>query len=193
MNFEVEDIDLGFIWGKLHNELVGLGKQIKQEDDKSELKRNYITTFFSMVEAMSFSTRQILLLWHNYNQIELSSEEIYLLKEKSIEIKSNGTIKTKERYFAFESLFKFTYLTYSKYFKKESQYKNLMSDSRYHFFKEALEIRNRITHPKRPQSIIISKAEFDKIGEAHDWYHNFIIEMLDGVVLTKTPTEELIL
>ena len=35
MNFEVEDIDLGFVWGKLHNELVRLGKQIDQEEDRS--------------------------------------------------------------------------------------------------------------------------------------------------------------
>lgn len=184
---------MGFIWGKLHNELVQLGKQIEQEENRSELKRNYITTFFSMVESLSFSTRQILLLWHKYNQIELSNEEIFLLKEKSIEIKSNGMIRIKERYFAFESLFKFTYLTYSKHFKKESQYKELINDSRYYIFKEALGIRNRITHPKDSQSIIISNAELSKVYEAHDWYHNFIIEMLDDVVLKKIPTEELIL
>ena len=145
-----------------------------------------------MVEAMSYSTRQLLLLWHNYNNIELSSEEIYLLKEKSIEIKSNGAIKTKERYFAFESLFKFTYLTYSKHFKKESLYKDLISDNRYHSFKEALEIRNRITHPKGSQSILISQAEFKKICEAHDWYHSFLIEMLEGEFLKKESSKDLI-
>jgi hypothetical protein len=190
MNFDIEDIDLGFIWGKLHNELIGIGKQIEQEEDRSELKRNYITTFFSIVESISYSTRQILLLYNKYNQIELSSEEIYLLKEKSIEIKSNGTIRTKERYFAFESLFKFTYLTYSKHFNKGSLYKDLINDNRYNSFKDALEIRNRITHPKDPQSIIISKVEFDKICEAHDWYHNFLIEILEGDVLKKeTPKD----
>jgi hypothetical protein len=45
MNFEEEDIDLGFILGKLNNKLARLGKQIEHEDDRSELKRNYIKHF----------------------------------------------------------------------------------------------------------------------------------------------------
>lgn len=180
MNFEVKDTDLGFLWAKLHNELVRLNTQIKNENDKSELKRNYIITFFSMVEAMSYSIRQILLLWHNHNQIELSNEEIYILKEKSIEIDSSGTIKTKERFHSFESLFRFTYLTYAKHFKKEYLLKQLFSDIRYCIFKEAIGIRNRITHPKDPRSILISQTEFKKICEAHDWYHKFLLEMLEG-------------
>ena len=65
MKFEVNDIYLGFMWGKLHNELVRLSEQIGQEDDKSELKRNYISTFFSLVEAISYKTRQILLNKHS--------------------------------------------------------------------------------------------------------------------------------
>jgi hypothetical protein len=69
-------------------------------------------------------------------------------------------------------------------------YKELINDFRYKCFKDALEIRNRITHPKGPESISVSKAEFDKICEAHDWYHNFLIEILEGDVLKKeTPKD----
>lgn len=192
MKFEVNDINLGFMWGKMHNELVRLSEQIRQEDDKSELKRYYIRTFFSMVEAISYSTRQILLDKHIKNQIELSSEETYILKEKSIGIDPNGNIKSLDRYFSFESLFKFTYKTYSRHQDKESMYKSLMSDSRYNCFKKALEIRNRITHPKRPESILISKSEFDKLCKAHDWFHNFIIEILEGDLLIKDTPEDLV-
>jgi hypothetical protein len=193
MNFNIKNFGFGLVWGNLHNELARLSKLIKLESGKSELKRNYIRTFFSMVEAISYSTRQILLNKHDQNQIELSNEEIYLLKEKSIEIDSSGNIKTKDRYFNFESFFKFTYITYAKHLKKESLYKDLISDNRYNCFKDALEIRNRITHPKGPESILVSKMEYDNICKAHDWYHNFIIEILEGDALeneTQKDTSE---
>jgi hypothetical protein len=143
-----------------------------------------------MVEAISYSTRQILLNQHLQNQIELSTEEVYLLKEKSIEIDPDGNIKTKERYFNFESLLKFTYKTYSIHQKKESLYKVLIGDIRYRCFKDALEIRNRITHPKGPESILVSKAEYDNMCNAHDWYHNFIIEIFEGDVLKKETLKD---
>ena len=185
MNFGIRVFDLGLIWGELHNELVRLGEQIQKDDKKSESKRNYIRTFFSMVDAIGYATRQILLNKHDQNEIVLSPEEIYLLKEKSIEFDQNGHIKTKDRYYNAESFFKFTYITYSKHLNKESLYKNLMEDDRYRCFKDALKIRNRITHPKGPKSIIISNIEFDEICKAHDWYHNFIIEILMGDVLEE--------
>ena len=81
--------------------------------------------------------------------------------------------------------FKFTYKTYSRHQKKESVYKSLMSDSKYSCFKEALEIRNRITHPKGPESISVSKVEFENICKAHDWYHNFIITILEDDVVKR--------
>jgi hypothetical protein len=183
--YNIKDLDLVFVWTTLHNELVRLGEKIKQEDDSSELKRNYVRTFFSMVEAISYSTRQILLNRHTQKLIELSSEEIYLLKEKSVEIDPDGKIKTKERYFNFESFFKFTYKTYSIHQKKEPLYKDLMGDIRYRCFKDALEIRNRITHPKGHETILVSKAEYDNMCIAHDWYHNFIITVLEDDVLEK--------
>jgi hypothetical protein len=183
--YYVNDLSLVDVWSTLHNELVRLGEQIKLENDKSELKRNYIRTFFSMVEVISYRTRQILLYKHDQKEIVLSNEEIILLNEKSIGIDPNGNIKTKERYFNFESFFKFTYKTYSRRKKKDSLYKGLISDIRYSCFRDALEIRNRITHPKGPESILVSKAEFDNISEAHDWYHNFIITILEDDVLEK--------
>jgi hypothetical protein len=183
--YHVNDFGLFLVWITLRNELVRLGEKIKLEKDKFELKRNYIITFFSLVEAISYKTRQILLNKHDLKAIILSDEEIYLLNEKSIEIDSKGSIKIKERYFNFESIFKFTYRTYSKHLKKGSIYNHLISDYGYNYFKEALMIRNRIAHPKGPESILVSKVEFENVEKAYDWYNNFITKILEGDVLKK--------
>ena len=45
-----------------------------------------------------------------------------------------------------------------------------MGGNEWKVFQEAVDIRNRVTHPKKPSDLNVTKTDFKKVIRAHDWY-----------------------
>ncbi len=165
-----------------HNELNYLRKLVSFEVDNN-WNRAFVRSLASMIEGISYSVRQHLLKNYENNIIELSAEEIILLKEKTIDLKDNGDVKMKDRFYGFKPMFNFTYKLYA-----QKNHKNLLSidvtyDESVKQLLEVIKVRNRITHPKSGKDVFVSGAETRLADEVFTWYHSFLFELFDGDIL----------
>lgn len=182
--YQHNDRDIAVIWGSYHNELVDLQKLISFKEANT-WNRNYIRTFVSLVEGISYRVRQNLLEKGTQNLITLDIEEIIILKEKLVELNNKGIIKIRDKFFPFESMFLFTFKIYARVHKKENLLKNELSKIGYSKLKNVVEIRNRITHPKAKMDVDVSGHEVKLADDAFEWFHNFGLEMFKDDILVE--------
>jgi hypothetical protein len=178
------DFELGWLWMSFHNEQCRLLPFI-DKTKSNEYNRTYLRAFFSMIEGITYRTRQILLERQKDNKINLSPEQIIALSEISIELENNGKIKKRQRFYEFRSIMLFTYKTYCECLNKTDIYNRFLSDIRYNDFKESIKIRNFITHPKSGKDVFVNGIDIQTIMSAGDWYHEFSIEIFIGDLLKQ--------
>lgn len=172
MEYYQKDFELGWLWGSFHNEQVRLLPLIDKKQS-NESNRTYVRSFFSMVEGITYRTRQILLERYKSKILDLAPEQLIVLSEISIELKENGSIRKRQKFYDLRSMMLFTYKTYCELYDKLNIYKKYLSDSRFNDFNESIKMRNRITHPKTGKDVFITGEDVQKVISAGDWFHEF--------------------
>lgn len=184
MEYYHQDFDLGWLWGILHNEQVRLLPLI-DKTKSTDSNRTYVRSFISMVEGITYKTRQILLGKHKNKEINLNTNQIIVLSEISLELKNNGNIKEKQKFYDLRSMTLFTYKTYCELSNKLSIYKKFLSDNRFNDFIESIKIRNRITHPKSPMDLFVNGKDIQIVISAGEWFHSFTNEIFIGDLIKE--------
>lgn len=179
MEYYQKDLELGWLWGSFHNEQVRLLPLI-DKTESNESNRTYIRSFFSMVEGITYRTRQILLDRFAKKMIDLAPEQIIVLSEISIELKENGSINKRPKFHDLRSMTLFTYKTYSGLYNKQKVYRSFISDHRFNDFIESIRMRNRITHPKTGKDVYINGKDIQCVISAGDWFHDFTFQLFIG-------------
>jgi hypothetical protein len=183
-SYSNKDFEMSWLWIPFHNEQVRLLSKINKSKSCEE-NRTFARSLFSMIEGISYWLRQILLERNLRKEIVLLPEETIILSEVSLNIDQNGKIKKNEIFFYFESLFKFTFKTYCKYYEKTEIYDKYLSDNRFSHFKESIKIRNRISHPKSGKDVFVNGEDVIKIDSAHEWFHEFVINVFKGDIIIE--------
>jgi hypothetical protein len=178
------DFDLGGLWMSFHNELVKLLPSL-DKTNSSDSNRSYLRSFFSMVEGITYRTRQILLGRQAANAISLSLDQLIVLSETSIDIDTNGNTNKRTKYYDLKSMMLFTYKTYSECSNKLGLFNKYISDTRYKSFTESIKMRNIITHPKTLMDVFIKGDDIQIVLTAHDWFHEFTTEIFMGDLLQE--------
>jgi hypothetical protein len=179
MEYYQKDFELGWLWGSFHNEQVRLLPLI-DKTKSNESNRTYLRSFFSMIEGITYRTRQILLERHQDNNIILKLEQLIVFSEISIELKDNGNLKKRQKFYDLRSMMLFTYKTYCELYNKLDIYKKFLSDNRLNNFNESIKMRNRITHPKSGMDVFINGSDIQIVMSAGEWFHNFTFEVFMG-------------
>ena len=179
MEYYQKDFELGWLWISFHNEQVRL-LPLLDKTKSNESNRTYVRSFISMVEGITFRTRQILLERYLEKKIDLTPEQIIVLSEISVELKDNGSIKKRQKFYDLKSMMLFTYKTYCGLYNKLNTYEKYLSDSKFNDFNESIKMRNRITHPKTGKDIFINGKDIQTVMSAGDWFHIFTFEIFMG-------------
>jgi len=179
MEYYQKDFELGWLWASFHNEQVRLLPLI-DKTKSNESNRTYVRSFFSMVEGITYRTRQILLDRYTEKKIDLTPEQIIVLSEISIELKENGNINKRPKFHDLKNMTLFTYKTYSGLYNKLKIYREFVSDHRFNNFNESIKMRNRITHPKTGRDVYINGKDIQTVMSAGDWFHDFTFQLFTG-------------
>ena len=175
------DLDLFFLWGPLHNELLSADKI----SDINEKGRIQYRTFFNMVESVSYRVRQILLSRYQNEEINLEYTELIILKGENIELNRNGKIAKKEKHYPFLQLFKFTVLLYASKYDKTEICENFFATNGFESFQKALQIRNKLIHPKSVKDINIHENEYHFLENSREWFHEFMISLFENDLIIE--------
>jgi len=151
-----------------------------EEEDSQFWRRTYIRAVFAFAESFIFRMKQSAVDIHNLRGNLFAEAELAFLKEEdireySLNRKGEVEIQAKKRFIAFENNFKFAFKVYARAFN--SSYTLDLGDGGWDAFRDALEVRHRLTHPKFINQLNISDEELQRIEKGMSWFRKVTLDI----------------
>ncbi len=134
-------------------------------------KRTYVKTVFQYIEGILFAMKRIILEHID----DLKDSDIIRLQEYKLVGPSIDKLKEESVWLSLEENLKFTFNKYGKI--RAQNYQTKFDCVEADIFKECVKIRNRITHPKQSDDMIISDEELGKVRASQDWFFKILYEL----------------
>ncbi len=131
-------------------------------------RRLYARTIFSHIDGFCFCLKQIARHWHNQWDQTLSRAEVAIIHEESHSLTDNGRAKTRPLYQGSEKNLRFAIKIFTRVM--ELSFKLKTEEEGFRAYKKGIEIRNRITHPKKNDYLIITDKELKILDIALGWW-----------------------
>ena len=186
---------LSLMLGELGSDMMLCEQGMQQ--DQSSWRRLYVRSTFASIEGLSFFLKQHTLsnrLIECYDSFksagipDLPLRDLCLLHEESYSLKDNGKPKTSKAKLRTVPNLLFALTSFAE--SVGSEYK-MEKDQGYTFLKDAILIRDRLTHPKDLTALIVTDEELQTVKNAFDWVRREltrIIEQTPGVTIKEgTP------
>lgn len=157
-------------------------------NDDSYSRRNYIRALSAMIEGTIYILKRTVLLAASTGPGALSIAELALLKEESFYLTDNGVPKVQKKYTKTSDNLLFTKSCLEKAFGYSLDL-NATPDNLKEF-KQAISIRNRITHPKELHEFEVSKEESELARRVYQWFGTFVADWFRQFITTHPIVEE---
>lgn len=131
--------------------------------------RTMVRTLSAEFEAQIYLLEQFLIGLNEASPevFKISSDELQVLKGQSLSIKSNGGISVSQKFYPFRERLLFVLRVASRVINSAAKPDTCCLN--WASVKEFVDIRNRITHPKRVNELHITEEEVDHLNRAQDW------------------------
>jgi hypothetical protein len=153
-----------------------LGKDFKAAVGKSKTKlsqskrRSLIRALFAWIEADTFNRKQIALILQEEGLVEFSLPETALLREEQYALGKKGEVRTEVKFLRLAENLQFAVYCFCK--ATSIQYEVPKGGPGWEAFRRAIELRNRITHPKSPAALFISDEDMKDVWKTFLWFKN---------------------
>ena len=138
-------------------------------DDAKAYRRFYVRAVFALVEAFVEQHRRLVIHLCEAGKIALSENKLSQLRQtKRILDPGGAVVRDEPNYMRIFDKIKEVYKAAAAGFG--STLTVTFGDNDWREFKEAMEIRNQITHPKNIQDCWIFELSLQKVIAAHDWF-----------------------
>jgi hypothetical protein len=132
------------------------------KDDSSFMRRAYVRATFSSVEGFAFTLKKIAL-----GKPELfTSAELAILREEDYQLTASGDVRVGRRFPRTAENLRFAFAAFMRFHGTASA---LPKDEGWDAFVAAVEVRNRITHPKRVEDLELSDRDVTTVRHAAHW------------------------
>ena len=163
------------------NELMEVSRTLREDEIKCMnnavktreqfWRRMYVRSFFADVEGTTYRLKQQSLTAAKIFSVELQPKEISIINEEAYELTNNAQIRRKPVFSSIDRTVRFAFNIFMKAHREKLDLK-LDSDNGWSLFKKSSKLRNRITHPKNSNGLIISDEEFNNLLNAVKWFSN---------------------
>ncbi|HXG29588.1 MAG TPA: hypothetical protein VNJ47_12160 [Nevskiales bacterium] len=161
------------VWGVLNADLecaLAYGRQ----NNTAYAQRALVRAWFALVEGLSYQLRQVTLATLHDTNI-LSASEIALLSEERYFVDDKGRPKTSEQFLPFPQSLLFSIRAYAK--NHGAQFEADTAQPGWSAMRRAVEVRNRVTHPKAAKSLSLSEEDLQSFSEAAAWWKATMLSM----------------
>jgi hypothetical protein len=157
---------------------ISLSLKMVKKNQKQFWRRTFIRSLFAGIEGINHRINNVSILLANIKKIKLSHAEIAMLKEEIYALNEKGeAISTKSKLRTKDNLC-FTLKTFAHV--SNTTFKIEKNSKEWSSFNEALKIRDRLTHPKSTNDLIISDVELEAVEKTFMWYFASIIAILNS-------------
>ena len=136
--------------------------------------RTLIRTYFAYLEGLAFQLRQVTLASLQGTDL-LSPGELALLKEERFHLDHRGQPETKENFQQVLPNLLFSIRCYVK--NHGATYQPDISNHGWECVKKAVEVRDRLTHPKSAEGLEVTDADLPVFNKGAAWWKKTLIEM----------------
>lgn len=144
--------------------------QVALSDSEESNRRFYIRAIFSLIEAVVEQHKRLLLDLADQNIISLGPVVIEALSERAYVIKRNGTVGDRKQYLQLERKLRAVYHAAGTAFGQTLSVN--FGDQGWQSFGEALDICDRLTHPRIFDDCHVDEDALETVDQGHEWFRN---------------------
>ncbi|MCX6901473.1 MAG: hypothetical protein NT105_22565 [Verrucomicrobia bacterium] len=138
-------------------------------EDSQFWRRTYVRTVFSMIEAFNQQLRQKALNAACAEKEGYNISRILLLQDVTNRVRKNGSIEEEELRVPFVNYTAFILRSLAEESETDAAF---FSDNGWNEFQKAVDVRNRLTHPKKKEDLTVTDEDLALVHEALRWYAN---------------------
>ena len=157
--------DVEHCLGKLHG------------DDRQEVqfwRRTFVRAVFADIEAQIHSLRGSCLDLLRLGDLKLTTPQLAVLREETYEIDNRGRAKTRTFFANADKSIRFVLNTFAELNSADSpDYGTTGWES----LRDSIRIRNRLTHPKNRDDMIVSDLELSQVMNGGRWFNDSVSEL----------------
>ena len=160
-----------------------------RSNDDSYSRRNYIRVLFASIELAIYLLKRTVLIAASSESGALTFAELAMLREQAFSLDENGKVRIRENFLRVADNLRFTIGCVEKGFGLSLNFD--VANKHWADFKQAIKIRNRITHPKTHQDLDITDEEIAVAKRVGDWFSEFVIDWFRKFLVTAKPVYEI--
>lgn len=172
--------DLGQLYDTLTHDIghiVGKSQSLAQWK-----RRSFVRAFIALVEFDTYNRKQRVLYLQDHGHGKFRTAELVLLREIQPEIDDTGKVKEKKKYLRLIDNYRFAIRMFCK--ATGIEFELPTNNDGWTAFKDTVDLRNRITHPKNISEVEISDEQFQRAVTAYKWFmdnYSAIVTLLQAV------------
>lgn len=165
--------ELGDVFTILNGDLdTALAHAIKQDDQYA--RRTLYRTYFAFVEGLAFQLRQVTLASLAETGV-LTTAELALLREERFQLDSKGLPEPRENFQSFLPNLLFSIRCYVK--NHGAEFVPDTGHAGWEAMQRAVRIRDRLTHPRSLDGLVVSDDDKETLIKASDWWKATLVTM----------------
>jgi hypothetical protein len=145
-------------------------------DEEYGARRAYVRAIFALVEATVEQHKRLLLDLSARRTVMLDSSSHTALSEQTYFVSDNGNISVREQYLQLRRKIFLVYRVAGEVLVQTLDVR--FDDQGWQHFGTAIEIRDRITHPKSFADCHIEGDDVDTVDAGHDWFRQLSNEFV---------------
>lgn len=157
---------------------VKLAANLSQVADTQFARRTYVRAVFAQIEGNINLMADVVVEAEKRGEITLTTQDIELLLEERRSTDGAGTVVRRPKFVPVRDrmtpAMELFASTYGASFKPDK------STTGWERFLRAMELRNRITHPKNASSFDIADSDLDDVRAAREWFATTVESLLDA-------------
>jgi len=164
----------------LENDFNCVLKELMGNRDDQLRRRTLVRTLFAAVEGTVFAIKRKTLAEHKIGGCELSPAEYAMLVEEAYDLRDNGHLRTSQKFIRLQANIRFAFSIYTDKVGRISFCLDT-NDSGWTDFLQAIEIRNRLMHPKALKDLEVTDSELDCVLSAAKWFNDQVGRLMTAV------------
>ena len=154
------------------------------ENDTQFARRAYIRSVFASIEGIIWIFKQTFLkIALEKSAKKFTVAEYSLLSDKTYDLTDKGEPREQQKFLRLPENVKFTIRIFNRIFSSSLDIE--VGDKDWADFKAAIEIRNRLAHPKKANDIDVSDKEIQVVKAACGWFN----ELTHNCIKVMCPQE----
>lgn len=148
-----------------------LGSRSIQDDKTVEqegARRAYVRAVFALIEATVEQHKRLLMDLASRSAVALDQGTEAVLVEQAFVADDKGKVGSREQYLSLRRKIRVVYRAAATAFGRDFEVK--YDDQGWQRFASAIEIRDRLTHPKSYADCDVDDDDLDSVDQGHEWY-----------------------